>query len=351
MKSYQLQDYRQPLVPVETPTPEPKGSELLLKVVASGICHTDLHLIDGGYDLGQGRRLSFKDRGFQLPRTPGHEIVGRVVAAGPEAGAIAREKNYLVFPWIGCGTCVACAAGDEHLCPQPRYLGLQRDGGFSDHVMVPHPRYLLDIGNIDPKAAAPYACSGLTTYSALKKAGDAIKRSEILIIGAGGLGLMGVQLVRLMGGKGAVVVDIDAKKRQAAVEAGALAALDGSAADLRAQIQSAMTAGVHVVVDLVGSATTAQLAIDVLAKGGKYILVGLFGGSIDIPLPTIPLRVLTITGSFVGNLAELNELLDLARSRGLPSFPTTPCSLHDVNENLRRLHDGKVIGRAVMVAE
>lgn len=349
MKSYQLLDYRQPLTPVDIPTPEPKGSELLLKVVASGICHTDLHLIDGGYDLGQGRRLSFKDRGFQLPRTPGHEIVGRVVAAGPDAGTLAKDKNYLVFPWIGCGTCVACAARDEHLCPKPRYLGLQRDGGFSDYVVVPHPRYLLDIGNIDPKAAAPYACSGLTTYSALKKAGDAIHRSEVVVIGAGGLGLMCVQLIRLMGGKGAIVVDIDAKKRQAALEAGALAALDGNAADLRPQIQSVVEGGVQVVVDLVGNTTTASLAVDSLAKGGKYIVVGMFGGSIDIPLPTIPLRVLTITGSFVGNLAELTELLGLAKSKGLPPFPITTCSLHDANDNLRRLHDGQIVGRAVMI--
>lgn len=349
MKSYQLLDYRQPLAPVELATPSPQGSELLLKVVASGICHTDLHLIDGGYDLGQGRWLSFKDRGLVLPRTPGHEIVGRVVAAGPEATAVAKDKNYLVYPWIGCGTCPACKAGDEHLCAQPRFLGLQRDGGFSDHVLVPHPRYLLDIGDIDPKAAAPFACSGLTTFSALKKAGPAIRHSEVVIIGAGGLGLMCVHLVKLMGGKGAVVVDIDAGKRQAAIDAGAIAALDGNAVDLRAQLQSSVSAGVHVVIDLVGSAATASLAVDSLAKGGKYILIGLFGGSIDIPLPTLPLRALNITGSFVGNLAELRELLDLAKSKGLPSFPTTPCSLHDANDNLRRLHDGKIIGRAVMI--
>jgi propanol-preferring alcohol dehydrogenase len=349
MKSYQINDYRQPLMPVDLPTPVPKGSEVLLRVVASGICHTDLHLIDGGYDLGQGRRLSFKERGLVLPRTPGHEIVGRVLSSGPEAAGLSRDKNYLVYPWIGCRTCLACMADNEHLCANPRFLGLQRDGGFSDSVVVPHPRYLLDIGNLSPEKVAPFACSGLTTYSALKKAGAAIEQSEIVIIGAGGLGLMCVHVLNMLGGAGAVVVDIDPAKRHAAIEAGALAALDGSAADIRAQIQQAVPRGAHVVIDLVGSSGTAQLAVDVLAKGGKYILVGLFGGAIDLPLPTIPLRALSIIGSFVGNLSELTELLDLVKAKGLPSFPITRCSLHDANDNLRMLHDGKVIGRMIMM--
>lgn len=349
MKSYQLQDYRQPLVAVEAPTPAPQGAEVLLKIAASGICHTDLHLVDGGYDLGQGRWLSFKDRGLKLPRTPGHEIVGRVQAAGPEAGSVPTDKNFLVYPWIGCRKCVACSEGNEHLCAQPRFLGLQCDGGFSDHVVIPHPKYLIDIGEIDPSDAAPYACSGLTTYSALKKAGSVVKRSEVVIIGAGGLGLMCIHLLKLMGGKGAVAIDIDQKKRQAATDAGALVAIDGKAKDLRAQIQAAVPGGVHVVIDLVGSAETASVAVDVLAKGGKYILVGLFGGSLDVPLPTVPLRSISIVGSFVGNLDELKELLDLARANGLPKFPTTSCSLHDANKNLDNLHAGNVIGRAVMI--
>jgi propanol-preferring alcohol dehydrogenase len=350
MKSYQIQDYGQPLVPVETATPVPTGSEVLLRIVASGICHTDLHLIEGGYDLGGGRRLSFKDRGLVLPRTPGHEIVGKVVAPGPDAAIATGDSNYLVYPWIGCGRCVACAAGEEHLCAQPRFLGLQRDGGFSDHVVVPHPRYLLDIGDLPAERVAPYACSGLTTYSALKKAGRAIERSDVVVIGAGGLGLMAVHLLRLMGGRGAVVIDIDPAKRQAALDAGARVALDGRAVDIAAQLQESLGGGSHVVIDLVGSAATAQLAIDSLAKGGKYILIGLFGGAIDLPLPTLPLRAISVTGSFVGSVAELRELLELVKAAGLPDFPTTRCALHDANHNLGLLHDGKVVGRIVMAS-
>jgi propanol-preferring alcohol dehydrogenase len=350
MKSYQVTEYRQPLTAVEHETPRPQGSEVLVNICASGICHTDLHLVDGGYDLGQGRRLSFKERGIVLPRTPGHEIVGRVVAAGPDAGAIPADKNFLVYPWIGCGSCVSCTAGNEHLCAQPRFLGLQRDGGFSDYVIVPHPRYLLDIGSLDPEKMAPYACSGLTTFSVLKKAGPSIKQTPVVIIGAGGLGLMCVHLLRLLGGKGAIVVDIDERKRSAAIEAGAIAALDGSTADSRAQILEAVGGSVFVVIDLVGSADTATLGLDILAKGGKLFLIGLFGGAINLSLPLVPIRAISIMGSFVGNLAELKELLGLLREKGLPPFPITRCSLHDVNDNLQRLQGGRLVGRAVMTA-
>jgi propanol-preferring alcohol dehydrogenase len=350
MKSYQVAQYRQPLTKVERDTPCPSGTEVLIKISASGICHTDLHLIEGGYDLGQGRWLSFKDRGLHLPRTPGHEIVGRAVATGPDAGKIDPDKNFLVFPWTGCGACIVCAGGNEHLCAQPRFLGLQRDGGFSDYVIVPHPRYLLDIGSLDPEKMAPFACSGLTTFSALKKAEHSIAQSPIVIIGAGGLGLMCVHLLKLMGGKGAVVVDIDERKRAAAIDAGAIAALDGRAADIGGQIQKAAGGAVPVVIDLVGSATTAKLGLDLLAKGGKLILIGLFGGSIDLALPLMPIRAISIIGSFVGNLQELTELLALLREKGLPAFPVTRCSLHEANERLQMLRDGRVIGRIVMTS-
>ncbi|MGH6707879.1 MAG: alcohol dehydrogenase [Bradyrhizobium sp.] len=350
MKSYQVKDYEQPLTAVESDPPRPQGTEVLLEICASGLCHTDLHLQAGGYDLGQGRWLSFKERGLVLPRTPGHEIVGRVVAAGPEAGHVPAGRNFLVYPWIGCGTCFACKEENEHLCVQPRFIGLQRDGGYADHVIVPHRRYLLDIGPLDPVLMAPYACSGLTTFSALKKAGPAITKTPIVVIGSGGLGLMCIHLLKMMGGVGAIAVDIDKRKRSAAIEAGAIGAIDGAASDAGVQIQKLAGGGVSVVIDLVGSAGTANLGLQILGKGGKLILIGLFGGAIDLPLPPIPIRALSIIGSFVGNLAELTELLELVRSKGIPPFPVSRCSLHDANENLTMLREGKLVGRGVMVS-
>ena len=201
---------------------------------AAGVCHSDLHIWEGGYDLGHGRKpLSLKDRGVSLPRTMGHETVGEVVAFGPDAKAAAGDLKIgdvaLVYPWIGCGKCEVCLAGDENMCLKPASLGVYCDGGYADHMTVPHPKYLLNLKGLDPVTAAPYACSGVTTYSALKKV-EADFKTPIVIIGAGGLGLMALSLLKAMGGKGAIVVDIDARKREAAEQAGALATVDGSRA-------------------------------------------------------------------------------------------------------------------------
>ena len=135
----------------------------------------------------------------------------------------------LVYPWIGCGVCRVCRDGYENHCMKPRCLGVHCDGGYSDQIVVPHSKYLLPLDGLDPVAVAPYACSGVTTYSALKKLGSVIKEEPVLVIGAGGLGLMCVTILKAMGGKGAVVVDIDEKRRAAALDAGALAAVDGGA--------------------------------------------------------------------------------------------------------------------------
>src|SRR6185312_10166420 len=278
MKSYDVVDFGAPLRPTEKPTPKPQGSEVLLRTLAAGVCHSDLHIWEGWYDLGGGKKLTVKDRGLVPPLTMGHEIVGEVAALGPEASGVKIGDKRLAHPWIGCGTCPVCRRGDEQLCLAPRFLGVQRPGGYADHVLVPHPRYLLDLGRLSPAEAAPYACSGITAFGALKRVGEAILREQpVMVIGAGGLGLMCLSLLKAMGGKGAVVADIDPKKRAAALDAGALAAIDAGAADAVAQAQQAAKAPLGAAIDFVGATATAKLGIDALSKGGKYVIVGLFG--------------------------------------------------------------------------
>ena len=149
MRSYEIIELGEPLQPVDQPNPEPKGSEVLLKTLATGVCHSDLHIWDGYYDLGGGKRMVLRERGLALPITLGHEIAGEVVACGPDAAAVKPGDRRVIYPWIGCGTCPVCARGDEHLCNRPR-PGIQRPGGFADHVLVPHPRYLLPLGRLTP---------------------------------------------------------------------------------------------------------------------------------------------------------------------------------------------------------
>jgi propanol-preferring alcohol dehydrogenase len=349
MRMFQVCVCGQPLQLNQKPTPEPKGSEVLLKVLAAGVCHSDLHLADGYFDLGGGKKMSLQDRGMKLPVTLGHENVGEVVAVGPDAKGVKVGDRRLADPWIGCGTCAACARGDDFLCRAMRSLGVFSDGGYSDYLMVPHPRYLFDIGDLPAERAAPLACSGITTYSALKKV-TTIASEPTVIIGAGGLGLMCLGLHRKLGGHSAIVVDIDDAKLDVAKRAGAKATVNATAPDAVQQIMKLTNegAGAWAVIDLVGSSQSARLGYDSLIKGGKYIIVGLFGGDLTVSLPPIPMRALTIQGSYLGSLAEMAELMDLVRRTGIPSVPVTTRPLDEVNAAMDQLRAGKIVGRVVL---
>src|SRR6476646_510695 len=328
MRMFQVCVCGQPLQLNEQPTPEPKGTEILLKVLAAGVCHSDLHLADGWFDLGGGKRMSLADRGMKLPVTLGHENVGEVVAFGPDVKVVKVGDRRLAHPWIGCGTCGPCQRGDENLCRAMRSLGVFSNGGYADYLMVPHPRYLFDIGDLPPERAAPLACSGVTTYGALKKI-STLKSEPTVIIGAGGLGLMCLALHKAMGGHSAIVVD-------------------GGAADASQQIIDMTNGGAWGVIDLVGSSQSARVGYDSLIKGGKYVVVGLYGGDLTVPLPPIPMRALTIQGSYVGSLPEMKELIELVRRTGIPPVPVATRPLEDVNAVMDQLRAGKVIGRVVL---
>src|ERR1700755_966453 len=353
MKSFKVTDFNAPLAEVDEPTPQPSGTQVLIRVKAAGVCHSDLHIWEGGYDLGHGRKpLSLKDRGGALPRTMGHETVGEVLAFGPDAkadykGDLKVGDIALVYPWLGCGKCEVCLAGEENMCLKPYSLGVHCDGGYADHMTVPHPKYLLNLKGLDPVTAAPYACSGVTTYSAIKKIESAL-HSPIVIFGAGVLGLMALSLLKAMGGKGAIVVDIDARKREAAEAAGALATVDGKAADALEQLQKKAGGPIRAVIDLVGNAQTTQLGFDCLTKGGKLVIVGLFGGGATWALPLIPIKAVTIQGSYVGNLRETQELLDLVGSKKIAPIPVTKAPLNKANDALVQLQQGAVVGRTVL---
>ena len=348
MRMFQVCTCGEPLQLNEAPTPKPQGAEVLLKMIAAGVCHSDLHLSDGYFDLGGGKKLSVVERGMKLPVTLGHENVGEVIAFGPDAKGVAIGDKRLVDPWMGCGECRVCKRGDEQLCTKPSSIGVFRNGGYADHLLVPHPRYLFDIGDLPPEKVAPLACSGVTTYSALKKVGPTLTTDPTVIIGAGGLGLMCLALHKAMGGHSAVVVDIDPAKRDAAKKAGAVATIDGAAPDAIQQVIAATGGGSWATIDLVGSAQTARLGIDSLVKGGKLIIVGLYGGEITQSLPPFPMRAISIQGSYTGSLTDTKELIDLVRRTGLPPVPIATRPWTEVNAALADLRAGKVIGRVVL---
>ena len=350
MRSFKVCQCGAPLALIEAATPQPAGTQVLLKVKAAGVCHSDIHIWDGYYELGGGKRLQLLERGIKLPLTMGHENVGQVVAVGPKARGVKVGDKRLVYPWIGCGACAVCKRGDEQLCMAPRFVGVYRDGGYATHILVSHPRYLVSYPKVmKPEQAAPLACSGVTAYGALKKLGSLVKTEPVVIFGAGGLGLICIAIIKAMKGKGAIAVDIDPVKREAAKRQGAIAVVDPNAPDALTQIQKAAKGPVWAAIDFVGNAQTAQLGVDSLVKGGKLIVVGLFGGDITLSLPFVPIRAMTIQGSYTGSLQELNELIKLVSKQPLPLVPTRTVGLDGAQRVIVDIKAGKVVGRTVLM--
>ncbi|MDE2516533.1 MAG: alcohol dehydrogenase catalytic domain-containing protein [Rhodospirillales bacterium] len=337
-----------PLQRIELPTPEPTGTEVLLEVTHCGVCHSDLHIWDGFYDVGGGQKMSLKDRGVVLPLAMGHEIVGRVVAMGPDAKGVKPGDLRIVFPWLGCGTCAACLAEEDNMCLTPQSLGVYRNGGYGSHVVAPHPRHLVDPGTLDPAVAATYACSGITVYAAIKKVMPIAKSEAIVLVGAGGLGLNAIAVLRALGHEHIVSVDVSAEKRAAALQAGAHKVVDGNGEGVAKRIMEAAGGPVLAVIDLVNGTATARFAFGALRKGGKLIQVGLFGGELMLPLPIMAIRALTVQGSYVGNPKELRELVALAQSGTLSALPVAVVPQAQANDALMRLRDGTVTGRLVL---
>ncbi|HUB43393.1 MAG TPA: alcohol dehydrogenase [Acetobacteraceae bacterium] len=354
MRAWAVVENGAPLKEIELPTPEPKGTEVLLEVTHCGVCHSDLHIWEGYYDIGGGQKMSLKDRGVTLPLAMGHEIVGRVVKLGPDAGGHGVKVGdvRIVFPWLGCGTCERCLNEEDNMCTvAARSLGVYANGGYGTHVIAPHPRHLVDPGSLDPAVAATYACSGITVYSAIRKAMPVPPQEAIVLVGAGGLGLNAIAVLKAMKHQNIVVVDVSAEKREAALKAGAHKVVDGNGDGVAKRITDAAGGPVLAVIDLVNGTETARFAFGALRKGGKLIQVGLFGGELMLPLPIMAIRALTVQGSYVGNPKELRELVKLAQDGTLQALPTATVPQSQAYDALMRLRDGKVTGRLVLRAE
>ena len=333
---------------VDRPTPEPSGAEVLVKVEVCGVCHSDVHIWDGFLDLGNGRKWEFTKR-LHLPFPPGHEIVGTVVAMGPAASGVEIGQSYVVYPWIGCGDCARCTGGEEILCDRPQSLGVRKPGGYADHVIVPHARYLVEYGALPKELACTYACSGITAYSALSKVPPLGADDWLAVIGAGGVGLSAVELAKAVSGARVIVADIDPKKREEALKAGAAAAVDNGAADGAAEAARLTDGGAAAAIDFVGSPKSLQYAIDIVRRGGLVVVVGLFGGAIDLPTATFPNHMLTITGSYVGTLDDLKAVIRLAQDGALAPIPVTRIPAAKAGDALSDLKQGgKVVGRVVL---
>ncbi len=339
--------YGQPLRETVADRPVPRGSDVLIRITCCGVCHSDLHVQDGYFALGGDKRLDItKDRA--LPFTLGHEIAGVVEAAGESAEGVAIGREVAVYPWIGCGACAACRAGEENMCAAHHHLGIAVDGGFATYVLVPHPRYLLDYAPLPASFAGPLMCSGLTAYAALQRLGRHAERGPVLLVGLGGVGMMGLALARALFREPPLVADIDPEKRQAALGAGAAQAFDPADPATRKAVMAATGGGLYAVCDFVGSDKSLQFSTGILARGGKVVVSGLLGGSFSIPAAMIAIKAITIEGTLTGTLTQAREVMALARAGKIAPIPTQARPLDQAQAALEDLRAGRVVGRTVL---
>ncbi len=348
MLSYDVVAWGKPLEKRSYETPEPSGTEVLLRLKYCGVCHSDVHIRDGYFELGGGKRLSMSERGMSLPATLGHEPYGTVIMTGPEAHDVAVGSDRLVYPWIGCGSCARCAERADNYCMAPRYIGIHRPGSYADHLLVPHPRYLIDAAGIDPAWAATLSCSGLSAFAAVAKLRPIPLQEWVVVIGAGGLGLSAIAVLRALGHERVAAVDLDAEKLEAAKTAGALAICSSRDGKIVERLQQITGGPVYGAVDLVGTGETTSFALAILRKGGRLSLVGLYGGEISLSLVTTIQRALTIQGSHLGSLNELKEVVGLARHGKLRPIPIQKRPLSEVSHTLDELKSGAIVGRVVV---
>ena len=351
----ELTAYGGPLSAGRRTMPQPVGREALLRVRHCGVCHSDLHIQDGYFALGGGKRLDIGS-GRPMPFTLGHEVEGEVAALGPGAEGASVGDRAVVYPWIGCGDCAVCEGGEEQLCARPRNIGVNLHGGYADYCLVPDAKYLFGYGDTPPALAATYACSGITAFGALKKlmrpaSPGPIMPGPIMIVGLGGVGMAGLAFARALFPEAPLAADIDPAKRRAALDAGAQAVFDSADPAAAKAVRKATGGGVAGVVDFVGSEASFGFADAVTGKGGRIVVVGLMGGRMSMPLPLFPLRALTVSGSLVGSPGDFAEAMALVRAGKVDATPVQVRPLAEANRVLDSLRAGGVVGRAVLAPD
>lgn len=345
MRALQLVAAQQPFQLREIPQPDPRPGQVLLKVAGAGACHSDLHLQEWPGENLEALR-------FQLPFTLGHENTGWVEAMGDGVTGLEVGQPVAVYgPW-GCGACWNCRQSRENYCDRQADIagfggGLGLDGGMAEYLLVPSPRLLLPLGDLDPIAAAPLGDAALTPYHAIKRSLPKLRAgSTAVVIGVGGLGHMAVELLRELTPARVLAVDIDETKLRLAAEIGAhdVVRSDEAAADAIRKLTNG--AGAEVVLDIVGNDATLALAAAVVRPQGDLSIVGIGGGTLPLSFFAVPFEA-SVQTTYWGSATELMEVLELARAGRIGSRVTT-FGLDQALDAYARLAAGQIEGRAVI---
>ncbi len=340
MKAARLYQYNQALRIEQVADPTiTDPSDVIVKVGGAGVCHTDLHLIEG---------IWAETLGTELPHIIGHENAGWVYQVGSAVSNFKVGDPVIVHPVMSCGKCLSCRAGEDMHCPDLKFPGLTVDGGYAEYLktseraLIPLPK------NVAPADVAPYADAGITAYRAVRKAAPlAVPGTTALMIGMGGLGHIGVQVMRELGNADIIALDRNKERLAMALDLGATHAVEANDRAISQVRDLTAQRGVDFIIDFVGTDQTHADSLQMLRKGGTYYVVG-YGGTVKVPSLNIINNEISIVGSLVGNYNELYQLMEM-HARGKVKLHSTQYALSEANDVLNLLHEGKINGRAVLV--
>jgi NAD+-dependent secondary alcohol dehydrogenase Adh1 len=338
MKAARLYRYGEPFELEVVEEPRVSGPyDIVVRVAAAGLCRTDLHIIEG----------MLEPFGVRLPYTPGHETAGWVEQAGPEVRTVRPGDAVLVNPNESCGRCRPCRLGLDTYCESIRMPGFTADGGFAQYMRTSERGVVRLPAGVSPVDMAPHADAGLAAYRAVKKAAGMLGVGDsAVVLGAGGLGHIAIQLLKHLTPADVIAVDLSPGALELARELGADHTVRGGPAAAET-VREVSGGGVRAVVDFVGDGDAPRQAVGMLRRGGSYYLVG-YGGQINVPTTTIVANELTIVGNLVGTHSELEELVWLAAA-GKVNLRTHRYPLDNINKAVEDLRSNRLTGRAVLV--
>jgi propanol-preferring alcohol dehydrogenase len=329
----------QPFVLKAVAIPQPGSGEVRVRVKACGVCRTELHLREGLLDLGR--------RDF----TVGHEIAGVIDAVGDGVDTARIGQKVVVYYYVGCGDCLYCRAGDEHLCPQPKAQpGFTTDGGYAEEIVVPARNAVVLPDHVDLAAAAPMGCAGSTAAHAGKLA--KIRLGDWVVInGAGGVGLVLLQYARLAGAR-VIAVGLGAERMALARDLGAEAAIDAAETpDVAAAVIALTGGGADVVFELVGTTATMKTAMNLLRRRGRMVMIGYTTQGYEAHPIELIVRELEVIGSVGSTLEDLHEIVDLLGRGLIRSTVDMTLPLEDFAAALEAVDSGRLLGRVVLTPD
>lgn len=340
----------QPLKIQQFEIPKPRGTQVVVKVESVGVCHSDIHLWEGGYEGPSGQFLKATERGVKYPLTPGHEVAGVVDSMGEEVDGFKKDDRVLIYPWVGDRLCPACRAGKENLCDNPKSLGIYTDGGYAEYILAPSYRYLIRLpDDMDIDASSTLSCSALTSYGAVKNATIRPDDNVVVVGAGGGLGLMAIQIIKAISDARIIALDVHDDKLKVAKSNGADITINSKNDDVvKLVMESTDKMGADAIIDFVNASKTAEPDMQMLRRRARVVFVGLYGGELKLNLITMPTRAYRLIGSYTGTMKDMVELVSLAKRGVIKPVISDRFKLDQATEALSKLKEGKIVGRGVI---